>query len=543
MEWHDLSGLSILLVEDGSDMYELFLAGGLGDAQRAASAAAAAAKLRERPFDLIVCEYHLGEGQDGQHFLEDARVHELIPPHTIFIMVTAERAYERVVGAAEFAPSDYLLKPFSGRGLLERIGRCLERRNAFLPAYRRVERGDVNGAIAYCVEAETHHPQYAIEFMRLRAELCMQGGQPVQAQHIYAQVLRTRSLPWAKLGLAKTLFMQKRYAESERCLRKLIRECKHYLAAYDLLARVKEARGDLIDAQKVIEGAVAVSPHVVRRLKKLGEVAMENGDLEAAERALNIVVSKGKHSEFRDPEDHVKLVSALVRKGKTRRAEKVVEDLKRSMDGMKKTAFCSALSETLLFSHTGQEQKARESLNSAVASCKEDQDLGLSSDIKMELARSCLGHQLESEASELILDVMRHGDPPTMARAKAVLADAGHQRLADELGRRIRAEVITLIMDGMSKADEGRFTEAMAVMVEAARKMPGNTDVLLNAALAIMKYLDNSDWDDGLFAQARRYLDLAAGMDSSHPRVPVIAEYMQSVLRRRSPSTADSQAA
>lgn len=542
MEWHDLSGLSILLVEDGSDMYELFLAGGLEGAHRAASAAAAAAKLRERAFDLIVCEYYLGEGQDGQHFLEDARIHELIRPQTIFIMVTAERAYERVVGAAEFAPSDYLLKPFSGRGLLERIGRCLDRRKAFLPAYRRLEAGDVNGAIAYCREAETHHPPYAIEFMRLQAELCIQGGEPVQAQQTYAQVLRSRPLPWAKLGLAKTLYMQKRYAECELCLQQLIKESKHYLAAYDLLARVKETQGNLADAQRVIEGAVAVSPHVVRRLKTLGEVAMENGDLDVAERALNVVVAKGKHSEFRDPEDHVRLVTALVRKGETGRAQKVVEDLKRSMKGMKKTAFCSALSEALLFSHTGEKQKALDSLGSAVTSCKEDQDLGLSTGIKMELARSCLGHQLESEAAEVILDVMRHGDPPAVARARAVLADAGHQRLADELSRRMRAEVVTLIMDGMSKADEGQFAEAMAVMVEAARKMPGNADVLLNAALAITKYLDHSDWDDRLFAQARRYLDLAAGQDYSHPRLAAIGEYMQGVLKRSAPSAVDSPA-
>ena len=56
---------------------------GINDVQPAASAAAAIRKLRERPFDLILCEYHLGEGQDGQHLLEDMRINRLISRATV----------------------------------------------------------------------------------------------------------------------------------------------------------------------------------------------------------------------------------------------------------------------------------------------------------------------------------------------------------------------------------------------------------------------------------------------------------------------------
>ena len=45
----------------------------------------------------------------------------MIKSATIFMMVTAERSYEKVVSAVELAPDDYLIKPFSGEVLRTRL--------------------------------------------------------------------------------------------------------------------------------------------------------------------------------------------------------------------------------------------------------------------------------------------------------------------------------------------------------------------------------------------------------------------------------------
>jgi DNA-binding NtrC family response regulator len=128
----------------------------------AANAAAAIRQLGERAFDLILCEYALGEGQDGQHLLEDLRTHHLIPLSTLFIMVTAESSYERVVSAVEFAPNDYLLKPFTADSLFQRIGRALEKRDAFMPL-RPHRIGNLREAVSDA-ERVNYSPQYAIDF-------------------------------------------------------------------------------------------------------------------------------------------------------------------------------------------------------------------------------------------------------------------------------------------------------------------------------------------------------------------------------------------
>ena len=117
------------------------------------------------------------------------------------------------------------------------------------------------------------------------------------------------------------------------------------MAGYDLLARCHEALGNQAQAQKILEEAVAISPHMVRRLRKLGEVALEAGDAAAAEKSFKQVVSKARYSEFRDPEDHVRLVKALVKRGDLAGASGVVRDLedRRLASGQRDSDGCGPL--------------------------------------------------------------------------------------------------------------------------------------------------------------------------------------------------------
>ena len=160
----DLDTISALIVEANPNMRtqlrNMLNMCGIGKVQFAVTAGVAVRKLRDGRYDLILCEYHIGDGQDGQHLLEDLRHNAIIPLSTLFIMVTGERQYERVVSAAELAPNDYILKPFAADTLHDRILRCLDKREAFLPAYRLIELGNVPDAIAYCCEAETKHTHW-----------------------------------------------------------------------------------------------------------------------------------------------------------------------------------------------------------------------------------------------------------------------------------------------------------------------------------------------------------------------------------------------
>ncbi len=531
----DFSNLNSLIIESHvgmrGNLRNMLNSCGITRIQYAGTANGAIRKLKDHYFDLVFCEYHFNEGQDGQHFLEDARHHHLLPLSTIFFMVTSESSYERVVSAAELAPSDYLLKPFAAETMFDRIFRALRKREVFLPAYRLMENGDIRGAIAYCLDGRARFPQYAVDFLRLAAELHVALGEPDQAQRIYKEVLELKAVPWARLGLAKTLFMQKNFDEAEQTLESLINESKNYLDAYDWLAKTKEANGKIDAALDVLADAVTVSPHVVRRLRKLGEMAIEAGDHQTAEKVLAEVVHQGKYSEFRNPEDHVKLVQALVGQDNVEGAGKVIRDLDRSMRGVETAPACAALSQAMVFAKTGDQTSAAQALAKAVEASRGRTDL--SDGIKMALAKNCLEMNMETAAADVICEVMRNApDDLAIAKAKAVFADAGRGRLAEQLAEGIRREVVDLISTGAEKARSGDYQGAVTLMLEAASKMPNNTQVAFNAALAIVKCLENRGWDDALADQGRHFIERVRSLDPGNARLTALADYYQMVLQK-----------
>ncbi|MDO9194844.1 MAG: response regulator [Undibacterium sp.] len=520
----DLSELRALLIEPNSGMrvslHNMLNLCGITKIEHALTAGTAARTIQSKVFDLVLCEYDLGVGQDGQQLLEDVRHHKLTPLSTIFIMVTAERAYAKVVSAAELAPSDYLLKPFTADMLLERVMKAIEKRKAFMQVYTLMEQGALRESIAACIDGEKKYPRYAIDFMRFRAELHVILGEAAEAEELYKLLFEMKAVAWAKLGLAKTLFMQGKFQEAEDLLKILVSENDKYMDAYDWLAKTHEAVGELPEAKVVLDTAVTVSPHAVRRLRKLGEIALKTGDIETAETVLKKVVSKAKYSEFRDPEDHVNLVNALVQKGDHDQAKAVIRDLEKSMVGIKKTEACRAISAAMLHAGTG-DSRLNQELGNAVTASREHG--GLSADMKLGLAKRCLENDLEDAASEVIMDVMRNApNKEAVSRAMGVFESAGKGHLGKELAERSQKEVMDLVALGVQKAKQGDFRGSVELMTSAARKSPDNLQVVMNAALASLKCLENLGWDQQTGVQARQLIESAARLDPMNPRLKAI---------------------
>ncbi|MFZ6744992.1 tetratricopeptide repeat protein [Undibacterium sp. JH2W] len=520
----ELSDIRALLVEPHAGMrvslHNMLNLCGITKIEHGLSAGTAVRTIQAKVFDLILCEYDLGVGQDGQQLLEDMRHHKLAPLSTIFIMVTAERSYAKVVSAAELAPSDYLLKPFTADMLLERVIRALEKRKAFVDVHNLMEQGSIPEAIMACHHGERDHPKYAIDFMRLRAELHVVQGEAPEAEELYKYLFELKAVAWARLGLAKTLFMQGKYQEAEEILKNLVAENNKYMDAYDWLAKTHEMVGELPEAKEVLDVAVSVSPHAVRRLRKLGKIALETGDIETAENVLKKVVSKAKFSEFRDPEDHLNLVDALVKKGDMEQAKSVVRDLEKNMSGLKKTAAVRAISAAMIHAKTG-DARLGEELGNAVAASRED--IGLSTDAKLGLAKSCLENDQEDNASEIILDVMKNAsNQQVMNKALGVFESAGKGHLGKELAQRSQKEVMDLVAMGVQKAKQGDFRGSVELMAAAARKSPDNPQVILNAALAALKCLENMGWDHATGELARNLIESARRLDPMNPRLKAI---------------------
>ena len=98
-------------------------------------------------FDVVLADYYLGGGTDGQQFLEYLRTRRIIGRGVLFVMVTAEKGYENVVTAAECLPDDYLLKPFTADVLKLRLERLLEKKLRLATLDKLQDKGDWAGVV------------------------------------------------------------------------------------------------------------------------------------------------------------------------------------------------------------------------------------------------------------------------------------------------------------------------------------------------------------------------------------------------------------
>lgn len=531
----ELAGLTALIIEPHAGMrasiHNMLSSSGMSRIEYAASASSAIRPLKSKAFDLVVCEYDLGEGQDGQQLLEDLRHNKLIPASTIFVMVTAERNHDKVVSAAELMLNDYVLKPFTAEMLLERIAKAVDKRNALAPVQQMIDHGSLNEAIEACEVGERTHPRYQADFMRLRAEVHMMLGELDEAEVLYSELFAKRSIGWARLGLATTLFMQNRLAEAEGMLQTLVDEKRQFLEAYDWLARTQEAMGRMKQAQQTLENAVHRSPYALQRLRRLGRVALETGDTDTAHRVFQQVVAKARFSEFREPEDHVRLVETSISKGELQLVASAIRELAKSLANVRKTPACRALATAMLHKHNGDTQQAIAELEAAIAACREP--IGMSNDTKITLARNCLQTGLEQGAVEVMTAVVGNASSSAAAsRAMHVFREAGREDLAKRVARESKSQIVDLVAAGAEKARLGDYHGAVALMSEAAAKLPENPQVIFNAAVAVLKCLDSVGWDAQLGEQAREHIANARRLDPRNPRLSLLTSMYRDILKK-----------
>ncbi|MDQ2821476.1 MAG: response regulator [Pseudomonadota bacterium] len=529
------SNLSVLVVDPNPGMrgnlQNMLGQAGISKIEFAVSSGTAIRALSRRAFDIILCEYDLGAdtGQDGQQLLEDLRHHQLIGLSAIFIMLTSEGVMSKVVSAAELTPTDYVLKPFTMDDLGSRITRALDRRAALLPAWQLVEQAKLRDAIGVCMDAE-RHPRYASDFARLRAELHVRLDELTAAQAVYASIVADKPLGWAILGLARVLYALGRAEDARATIERLLAANPRLMVAYDLLARCHLALGDPVQAQKVLEEAVVRSPHVVRRLRTLGEVAYDAGDFGASEKSLKLVVSKARYSEFRDPEDHVKLVRTLVARGDVLQAGTVVRDLEKSLRASPTVDACKAVSMALVHEASGNADAATAELLAAVSNVRAGG--AISGSLRMDLARSCLAHRMDDAASDVMLSALGATDGITHQQALNVFVKAGRHDLANGIGAQLKAQAQILLGVADEKRKMGDVRGAVITLQEAIQLAPSNIQVMVALAGGSLRQILELGWDNVLAENCSALLQKIATIDIQHPRLEALQEEYAAAKRK-----------
>ncbi len=100
-------------------------------------------EMRRSQFDIVLCDYNLGDGKNGQQVLEEAKHFKLLSFNAVFIMITVEQSKNMVLSALDCKPDDYLIKPFNRIQLSTRIERCIARKTYLSSIEREIAIGNI----------------------------------------------------------------------------------------------------------------------------------------------------------------------------------------------------------------------------------------------------------------------------------------------------------------------------------------------------------------------------------------------------------------
>jgi two-component system chemotaxis response regulator CheY len=122
--------LKILLVDDNHHMRvllsEILRAIGVKDVFEAADGAEALQTLRNHPIDIVMTDLAM-QPLDGIDFVRLVRNSRDSPsPMVPVIMVTGHSTLRRVAEARDVGVNEFLSKPVTARGVIERIGRVVD---------------------------------------------------------------------------------------------------------------------------------------------------------------------------------------------------------------------------------------------------------------------------------------------------------------------------------------------------------------------------------------------------------------------------------
>ena len=532
----DYGALRALVVDDSPGMrnaLRLTLSNfGITKVQMAANAAEAIFQVKHKPCDFILCDFNLGEGRDGQQLLEELRHSNLISLETVFMMVTAESYYEKVVATAELAPDDYMIKPFSAEVLRNRLESILLRKRAFRDVYWHFHDQDMEASIAACDELIRSQPKYIVDALRFKGELLVTLGRFEEAEALYQQVITMRAIPWARLGLARSLHLQKKDEAAEEELRDVLEHAPEMVTAYDLLSEVCLAKKDAPAAQTALEKGVSISSKTVRRQQKLGEIAHTNGDLDTARTAFANVLEKGRHSIFVTPTDFGNLCRVQLEQDDLKGVADTLKINKATLQASPEGQLVMAITQGMAHTRAGNMQEAAKALDAAAglraAGTRGDAQLML------DLAGVCMASGRHDEADGIVAEVARNAHDSEVLLAKA-------RRIYDEAGRgEASASVLALATSGVRKlnnegvmlAQKGDYQTAVDKLLTACGEAPQNPRIMLNAVWVILKFLDQVGMDEKMLEAARHHLAEAGRQAPGHPRIAGLRMNLKDVEKR-----------
>ncbi len=518
----DYSTKRFLVVDDFSDfrnsMKSMLRDIGAGDVDTAERGEDALAMCRHKHYDIILQDYNLGAGKNGQQVLEELLIGKLISHHCIFIMVTAESSQAMVLSALEHEPDAYLTKPFNRASLVQRMDKLVERKDALKPILQALDKCDPAAVLAASASLSQQDKRYTPLCQRYRAGALRDLGRHDELEALLSGILADRATPWAYVALGSLLQARGQLPRAREVYEQGLLSFAMMPGLYDGLAAVQLAQGDSAQAQQVLEDAIKLSPLAIRRQMELGKLALDNHDFGTAARAYRQAMEQGRTSMFKSPDNYLCLAQALTAQaGEGSLDKRVQADINQTLGELQKSysddpqvQVRARLTHAQSLLKSGEPALAKQLTDEALSQLGELQQL-CSAAVTLQMASQLreLGH---ADASDALLKncVELYGDDPLVMQGIA-------RQTTDPQILGLATEAIDFNRQGVRSYQMGRFADALGLFRQALQRQPKNISIALNAAQSLLR-LHGEKPDAALLDECRQCLQAVRMLPASDPR-------------------------
>ncbi len=496
----DLSASSALVIDGNPTSRSVLVSQlrdfGMGTVVQATRLADARRQLEYRKFDVVLCEHHFpGDSMSGQDLLDDLRRNQLLPFATVFIMVTGEATYAKVAEAAESALDGYLLKPHKANQLGERLRQARMRKLSLLEIFTAIEAEDFEAAAKLCQQRFESKGLFWLYAARVGAELMLRVGQYDQAQKLYQAVVEAKTLPWAKLGVARSLLDEGQTARAVSTLENLISEDPNYADAYDVMGRAQFEQGKFDAALTTYKMASTLTPASISRLQNLGLMCYYAGERKEAEVILDRTTRLGLDSKMFDCQTLVLLAFMRLEtndhKGLQRCKDDFVRLIDRNPDSQRHQRLATMVDALLLIDQR-QYAQVLEAVRGLCGRIKEPEFDFESASNLIALLAQLADKAIQLDEVDAVVDALCMRFAGTRALAELLAGAAAVYPTYAERVRSAHTQVLKLAENAMSLSMKGDPQAAVKDLINHGRSTLSGK-LIETAYLVLHRYADKID--------------------------------------------------
>ncbi|WP_250656886.1 response regulator [Alkalimarinus coralli] len=491
--------------------------------------------LARKKYDLVLCDFNLGAGLNGQQLLRDLRHIDRLSYTTLFVVVSAERTKDIVLGTIECEPDGYIAKPFTQGDFIQRITRLVNQQAAFKAFNQALDNKQYAEAFAEADRIRAEQPKYSNMALRKKAGTLYELKRYEGALEQFDKALEKHPLTWAQIGRARCIAEMGNTAQAIEEFEAIIQNNGLAVPAIDSLATCLLREGRKKDAQETVEKAISLSPMSIERQRWLGELSTDIGELETAVKA-NRSVLKLAQGTLKESVKQYETFSRTLRKAIEAESDsKIISE--RIQDGRQ------VIKEGLQKFEDEESLKLNDTLYRSLDKFKQGDNEETIAIVDAAIERH---KDLLTQEPSLVIDIaetkLLAGDRPSaegMLR-KLIKDHSGNKNLVDQvqsildipLPHHQRVLITEKNREGKHQYDAGDYEKALSSFRDALTLYPNHPSINLNAIQATLKLIESGERSEKALYEALEYLNASVPLEKDHPEYSR-KEAFQNYLEKR----------